>query len=152
PQHQHWYEDLPARDAPIDRAPGMVHGDVNTMDEACLEVSRASTLMRGGAALFGSLGIGFIVFFLVFFGRIFFPLEQGLLVPFITSIFGFAFLVCMVILFFRTDFSIPRDRPIRFNRSRRKVYVYEYAYTWNPFIKWPATIKEFDWDTLQAEI
>ncbi|RNF84989.1 hypothetical protein EER27_04145 [Lysobacter psychrotolerans] len=42
--------------------------------------------------------------------------------------------------------------PVRFNRRIGKVFVYHHWHTWNPFGRWPATIKEFDWDTVHAEL
>ena len=155
PQHRYWYEDLPERDAPPDRAPKMVHGDVNAMDDVCLEVSRASTLMRGAALFFGSVGGLFLPVGILFFGFLLFDDDISLddrifLIP--------AFLVALaalgwgVILSLKVDLLIPRDRPIRFSRARRKVYVYEHAYGMNPFVKWPTTVKEFDWGTLHAEV
>lgn len=154
PQHRHWYEDLPGRDVPMDRVPQMVHGDVNSMGDVFLEVSRASTLMRGAGVmaafivLFGGV-VGLIVYVFLFF-----PMEYSFnyFFPFIVvSIL----LVCSPWVFYyflSLDCAISKDRPIRFNRSRNKVYVYEHSHKINPFISWPVTLKEFDWNTLHAEI
>lgn len=152
PQHSHWYEDLPERDAPMDRAPEMVHGDINAIDRNYLEVSRASTLMRGPGLLFGTIGA--IIFFIMF-GFLFhllFPIDRDLrfLIAMLPATIVMA--VWLTYLLFKIDLMVPRDRPIRLNRISRKVYVYEYAFSNNPFKKWALTIKEFDWNTLRAEI
>ncbi|RPE75864.1 DUF6708 domain-containing protein [Vulcaniibacterium tengchongense] len=152
PEHPHWYEDLPERDAPLDRAPKMVHGDVNAMDAICLEISRASTLMRGLGIAFGLVSVAGLIFFVVMICLVLFPLEPDLIVPLAISPLLAAMGVWIAFLLLKTDLSIPRDRPVRLNRTQRKVYVYEHAYGMNPFKKWPTTVKVFDWDTLQAEL
>ena len=58
----------------------------------------------------------------------------------------------MGIFALRLDLAPPRDEPIRFNRKRGKVYVTIFKHTWNPFAKWGAITKEFDWNTIQAEV
>ncbi|MBN3858019.1 hypothetical protein G3N59_32000 [Paraburkholderia sp. Ac-20340] len=46
----------------------------------------------------------------------------------------------------------PRDLPLRFNRLRRKVYVYGFhSVWWNPFTRWYVTTTSYDWDDLRAE-
>lgn len=151
PQHPHWYEDLPAIDAPADRIPKMVHGDINSVDPNYLEVSRASTLMRGVGILFGAFGLGVLIFVLYMY-RFFFPLEPDLIAPFIIVSLGILGLCFGIFLLFKIDLSIPRDRPVRFNASRQKIYVYEHVFSWNPFVKWPIKIKIFDWSNIQAEL
>jgi len=66
-----------------------------------------------------------------------------------------AFLVDVILIFFcvRIDTAIPRDEPIRFNRLRRKVYVYSFHYIlWNPFARWYVTTRAYNWDDLRAEV
>ncbi|MBN3840457.1 hypothetical protein G3N61_13885 [Burkholderia sp. Ac-20349] len=53
---------------------------------------------------------------------------------------------------YRADVSVPRDLPLRFNRLRRKVYVYGFhSVWWNPFTRWYVTTASYDWDDLRAE-
>ena len=48
---------------------------------------------------------------------------------------------------------VPRDQPIRFNRKRQKIYIFDYHRNqWNPWGKWPATVKVFDWADIHGEI
>lgn len=46
----------------------------------------------------------------------------------------------------------PRDTPIRFNRKRQKIYVYEFQRKWNPWVHWPTVIKVYDWKDIRAEM
>ncbi|KUY93642.1 hypothetical protein WS48_16200 [Burkholderia sp. RF7-non_BP1] len=63
-------------------------------------------------------------------------------------IFG-AWCTCV---FYRMDISPPRNLPIRFNRARRKAYVYGFHWVWwNPFTRWYVTTASYDWDNLRAE-
>lgn len=55
-------------------------------------------------------------------------------------------------VFYRADVSPPRDLPLRFNRLRRKVYVYSFhSVWWNPFERAYVTTASYDWDDLRAE-
>ncbi|MBF8724299.1 hypothetical protein IRZ56_22110 [Pseudomonas guariconensis] len=52
------------------------------------------------------------------------------------------------------DLELPRDEPIRFNRLRRKVYVYQYKYDHLRVFsrrRWGVQPKVYDWDDLHAE-
>lgn len=150
--HPHWYEDLPARDSPPNRPPKMVHGDINAMDSIYLEVSRASTIMRGIGIFFGALGLLGFSWVLFFMLLALFPIDDETFIFIFFWPIALLIAVYSVLLSLRLDISIPRDRPVRFNRINRKIYVYEAAYGMNPFRKWPTTIKIFDWNTLRAEL
>lgn len=155
PRHVHWYEDLVERDAPEDRKPKLVDGDMNAIDGICLEVSRASTLIRGAGVVFGTVGIAFLIFGLVFIATLVF--DSAIKIDeLLVAAFGLAIavtgLLWGVVLLLRLDLTVPRDRPVRFNRIRNKVFVYEHAFSINSFAKWPIQVKVFDWNTLQAEL
>ncbi len=63
-----------------------------------------------------------------------------------------ALCVWAVCVFYRADVSAPRSLPLRFNRLRRKVYVYDFhSVWWNPFTRWYVTTASYDWDDLRAE-
>jgi hypothetical protein len=59
----------------------------------------------------------------------------------------------MGVAMIRYDIQLPRDEPIRFNRIRRRVYVYLVEPRYNPFAKGPRVIRvvAFDWDSLRAK-
>lgn len=161
PQNPHWYADLPARGAPDDDRPA-IFGDLNHIDEIYLEISKASGKLRGGAIFFGMLAFGPVFFVIWLVGSDIPGLIQDtfdlirddpwmtILLPlYPLMLFG---LFAQGIFGFRLDLTTPRDEPVRFNRKRGKVYLSEFKHTWNPFAKWEAIAKEFDWHTLQAEV
>ena len=54
----------------------------------------------------------------------------------------------------RMDTAAPRDEPIRFNRARRKVYVYRFYHNGlRPFSRtaWYCRAEAYNWDDLRAE-
>jgi hypothetical protein len=58
------------------------------------------------------------------------------------------------VYFWRMDTNAPRDEPIRFNRARRKVYVYRFYHNWlRPFSRtaWYCRAEAYNWDDLRAE-
>ncbi|QCR38497.1 DUF6708 domain-containing protein [Nissabacter sp. SGAir0207] len=61
-------------------------------------------------------------------------------------IFSLMFLSIKIALY------VPRSLPIRFNRARQKVYVYQHTRSWNPWVRWPTTIKVFDWADIHGEL
>ena len=62
--------------------------------------------------------------------------------------------VWLGIYIWRMDVEAPRDEPIRFNRLRRKVYVYRFFHDGaKPFSRtaWGVRPVAYDWDDLHAE-
>ncbi|WP_309475557.1 MULTISPECIES: DUF6708 domain-containing protein [unclassified Pseudomonas] len=60
----------------------------------------------------------------------------------------------LVAYIWRMDTEAPRDEPIRFNRLRRKVYVYRFFHNGLlPFsrVAWGVLPVAYDWDDLHAE-
>ncbi|MDR6396906.1 DUF6708 domain-containing protein [Herbaspirillum seropedicae] len=127
--------------------------DLNHVDENYLEISRASSFMRGGG---------------VFLGIIFLSIMGGLLIPaVIESGSGFftrnpflGALTCAIILgcivgalfLMLYDFLLPRDSPVRFNRCTQKVYFYEYQTSKRWITAWRKEVKAYDWNCIEAEI
>jgi len=159
PPCEGWQRDLPGpNDSPTD-VPDIVSGAPNHLDGTYLELSRRSFSIRG---LFIGFGLISTVWCLVsMFGSIPFLLEDlsrkgrldeelviSILLVFSTTIVTFL----SACIFFRLDISPPRSEPVRFNRLRRKAYVYGYQFVWwNPFTRWTVTTKSYDWDDLRAE-
>ena len=50
------------------------------------------------------------------------------------------------------DCNIPRDLPVRFYRQARKIVVYDYSLSLNPFARRRVVVKTFDWDNVYAEL
>ena len=50
------------------------------------------------------------------------------------------------------DVSVPRDLPLRFNRSRQRLYAYNFSDSWwNPFKRWHVAPVTYDWCQVRAE-
>lgn len=151
PQHRHWYEDLPLLGEKQAETP-CIDEECNKLNEVFLEVSRSSSIMRGillWFALFGVLTVFPLFLFsmkLAFTSR---DIGIGL-----TALALIVYGVGGAILFYclRFELQAPLDRPVRFNRKKRKIYIYEYNWTWNPFGRWRTAFKVFDWDNVRAEI
>lgn len=118
------------------------------MDDAYLEVSRRRNKLRGLLLFLAT----FCIAWLVFGVPILMIGELDFFYFFIASptYIGIFWLTAMII---RVDTSIPRDEPIRFNRLRRKVYVYSFHFSkWNPFARWYVTTHTYNWEDLRAEL
>ncbi len=150
-----WQRDLPGPHDTPDEAPTIAFDAPNHLDAVYLEVPRRTFFIRGVLMVFGLL-ITVATFTLVYM------LLTGILTPKKVNV---QFFVDLAIYFsiiaiaswaaaisFRLDLSIPCSEPIRFNRLRRKVYVYDFKFDWSkPFTRWFASPKSFDWDDLRAE-
>lgn len=89
-----------------------------------------------------------IMFFTLFF-QPFIHNSKGL--SFIATC-GFIGLLSLFLLNVRTVLFVPRGTPIRLNRSHQKIYIYDYKRRWNPWVRWPTTIKVFDWVDIHGEM
>ena len=57
-----------------------------------------------------------------------------------------------LLFFLKTYFVVPRDQPLRLNRKRQKIYVFNYNRSRLPWLHWPVTIKTYNWADLYGEI
>ena len=147
-----WVEDLPKDGAAYWGSPKLPAELVNRIDDVVLEISRSSIIMRGGPLLFAILGLFcFFACFLLLI-KIAFPLDSEV----IAVVFVFPVLLLgaswIVFLLFKTDLGISSDRPVRFNRALKKVYVYEHSYSLNPFREWLVAVRVFDWSDVDTKI
>ncbi len=152
-----WKRDLPMPDqAPsTEPYPPVLSNPPNHVDSIYLELPRSTYTMRGLCAW---LAIAILV-----------SSPYPLILPFLfppapwESIdFGFI-LICVVLSIItfwsgiyacRMTVLAPRDEPIRFNRLRRKVYVYRCHHDGlRPFSRtaWRVRSEIYDWDDLRAE-
>jgi len=121
---------------------------VNSIDDIYLELSRRRNKLRGLLLFLAAFCIAWLVFGI----PILMIGELDIFYFFIASptYIGIFWLTAMII---RLDASIPRDEPIRFNRLRRKVYVYSFHFSkWNPFARWYVTTHAYNWEDLRAEL
>ena len=152
-----WKRDLPGPNEPpsIEPYPPVLTNPPNHVDDVYLELARATMRMRG-------VGVCIAPFFFllstiapIFLISDIFKLESTPpLVPSILLLIAFAVALWSGIYVWRMDTSAPRDEPIRFNRARRKVYVYRFRHNGlKPFSRsaWGAHPEVYDWDNLHAE-
>ncbi|QOF78332.1 DUF6708 domain-containing protein [Variovorax sp. 38R] len=150
PAHPQWAQDLALRDAPPSGKADS-WDELNHLDEVYLEFSMASDIPRGfmlwgGVACVAvGLGLSYLLFKVTTWEGVA-NWMVGLLIVmwFVALSHG--------IFFLRFDLCLPKDRPVRFNRSQGKVYANSYVWNHNPFGRWGGRVKVFEWSTLQAEI
>ncbi|BET63191.1 MULTISPECIES: DUF6708 domain-containing protein [Yersinia pseudotuberculosis complex] len=152
PVLKNWTEDLPKNDKAQQTAPRLTW--VNQINDIWLEIPRYENLLWWG---------GWVV---VFFSLIIIPLCTYILSDavsdyvngdvniFIILFFMLAllFFISVAVLNLRMVLFVPRGAPVRFNRKRQKVYVYEYQRNWNPWVRWPTTVKVFDWADVYGQM
>lgn len=148
PPYRGWVRDL---HAPSSGEPTLRIKEVpvvNGMNDTYLEVSRRPNYLRGLLLLLAPFGIAWLIFAIpmLMIGKLDFFFFFIASPTFIGTFWATALLV-------RVDISIPRDEPLRFNRIRRKVYVYKFHFSkWNPFTRWYVITRAYNWDDLRAEV
>ena len=65
----------------------------------------------------------------------------GLIIPFLMACFGLNMYL-----------MVPRDQPLRLNRKRQKIYVFNYNRSRLPWLHCPVTIKTYYWADVYGEI
>lgn len=145
---QYWDEDLPKQAGDQKAAPQLIR--VNEINDIWMEIPRYVNYGWGGQwfSVITSLAcLPFCLWFLLLPGFL-------INIPIVLSLFillvSFA-LICFCIFGLRSVLFEPRGAPIRFNRKRQKVYVYEYQKSIWPWKRWPVVIKVFDWADIQGE-
>ncbi|MDK9355799.1 DUF6708 domain-containing protein [Lelliottia wanjuensis] len=141
-----WEEDLPGNKEPQTVIGQLIR--VTEINDTWLEMPRYENIMWGGA-LFSSAAL--LAPLMMFFYSIF--IVSSNLLFLIVSIVVFFIVLSIFWLNLRMALFVPRDQPIRFNRKRQKIYIFDYHRNhWNPWGKWPATVKVFDWADIHGEI
>ena len=149
PPNPHWEQDLVLRNSPPS-GKADAWDELNHLDPTYLEFSMTSDVLRG---LMLCLGLVAFVFSLLGMGLIG-PLDSDSVDMGNLLLVGLPSLVLAFVgvFFFRLDLCLPKDRPVRFNRRRGKVYANYYTWNHNPFGRWAGGVKVFNWGDLQAEI
>ncbi|MGP8471133.1 DUF6708 domain-containing protein [Burkholderia sp. PR2] len=145
PPARGWLADLPEPNAVPNEEPGLDGCVLSQLNDVYLELSRSYLKVRG---LLVWIAVGSALVFLFSFPDYIFDGMESFLLA------GASLLLCTwyLLLMIRVDISPPRDLPLRFNRLRRKMYVYEIDVVWwNPFIRWPTRAVAYDWDDVRAE-
>ena len=141
-----WRADLPGPTDIQNEEPSLDGCSINHLSDIYLELPRSLFQVRGLMFLFNVVFVPFSVSLLwgVPYG--------GGAETFIIWIACWLIFIWSVFVTLRSDISPPRDLPLRFNRLRRKMYVYEIDIVWwNPFIRWPIRAVAYDWDDVRAE-
>ena len=147
PPARGWQADLPEPSIVPNEEPGLDGGEPNHLDEIYLELPRSYLYFRGVLVLIGLICIPFSIWSV---GGFFEDINNvgDLMVGGVTSLV----FIWSALMMLRVDISPPRDLPLRFNRLRRKMYVYEIDVVWwNPFIRWPIRAVAYNWDDVRAE-
>jgi hypothetical protein len=148
PQAEKWEEDLPEKyDLQQPTAPRLIR--VNEINDIWMEIPRYENIWWGGLWFFSLLMVCPIPFM---FSVVFSPdfsSDAGFICSFSIMIFIF---LSLVLLWFRTALYVPRGTPVRLNRKRQKVYVYEHQRSIWPWMRWPTVIKVFDWTDIHGEM
>ncbi|MDG9881280.1 hypothetical protein N7650_00370 [Pseudomonas sp. GD04058] len=144
-----WQEDLPGPDEAPNLAPALGLDTPNHQDDIFLELPRKSGLLRGVVILFAPVIcinlLSLLWLFLSDWSAL--KLEEW----FILSL-GIFVAVWSLFLCVKFDVSPPRDLPLRFNRTRQRLYAYNFKYRWwNPFKRWQVTPVAYDWSQVRAE-
>ncbi|MEN5162011.1 DUF6708 domain-containing protein [Achromobacter spanius] len=144
-----WIADLPE---PWTNPPSPTALEGNTpnhLDGIYLEVSRGSALVRGVLFWLGVMMA--IVGVILVIQPSPFTLFNDILIV-ITEFLVISVCIWMAALSIRLDISPPRDLPLRFNRSRQRLYAYNYRDSWwNPFKRWRVAPVAYDWSQVRAE-
>ncbi|MET3654751.1 DUF6708 domain-containing protein [Dyella japonica] len=153
-----WQQDLPGPNEPLAEAPTLLWLTPTCLDNVYMQLSRNTLSVRGfllvGASMMALTTIAYVAF------AVWLPLSMEMLGDSLAEIALYvsiqivmtAFGVWSTLVFYRIDASPPRDLPLRFNRLRRKVYVYGFhSVWWNPFTRWYVTTASYHWDDLRAE-
>ncbi|BFI58509.1 hypothetical protein KD4_24540 [Yersinia pseudotuberculosis] len=150
PQVKYWEEDLPEQHEEQPTAPQLIR--VNKINDTWMEIPRYENISWSGMWVVGllsliSLGMYCSFFqFPDFFSKV--SLEDKITILVIIFLF-----ISLFFFFMKMALFVPRGTPVRFNRQRQKVYVYEHQRSnWNPWSRWPTVIKVFDWADIHGEM
>ena len=146
PQADYWEEDLPGRDEKQTCKPQLIR--LSKKNDTWMEIP-CYTNKSWGALWFLIVILipPFIVAAGLLFKRNLYSFAWGVLIV----LAGLFVIVSLILFAFRAVMYSPRWTPIRFNRKRQKVYVYEYQRSWNPWARWPVVVKVFDWQDIYGE-
>lgn len=152
-----WKRDLPApNESPsTEPYPLVLSNPPNHVDGVYLELARATMRVRGVGVWLTPficlLSLGFPATLVAF------AIKDNNAPPaslVLVALLGFITASWLGTYFWRMDTQAPRDEPIRFNRARRKIYVYRFHHDGlRPFSRtaWGVRVDVFDWDDLRAE-
>ncbi|QLK62979.1 hypothetical protein GE278_20470 [Enterobacteriaceae bacterium Kacie_13] len=143
---QYWDEDLPKQAEDQKAAPQLIR--VNEINDVWMEIPRYENVMWAAIWFCAFLLMIPLIMSMTFFQLPGMTSELPFMFALIFAVFVF---LSFLVYCFRTVLFEPRGAPVRFNRKRQKVYVYEYQKSLWPWKRWPVVIKVFDWADIQGE-
>ncbi|BET63196.1 hypothetical protein KD5_24500 [Yersinia pseudotuberculosis] len=150
PQVKYWEEDLPEQHEDQPTAPRLIR--VNEINDTWMEIPRYENIWWGGLWLFSFVFLIPFILSMMFLQLPGFYSKSPTEMKFFFGISNFS-LLSLIFFCFRMALFVPRGTPVRFNRKRQKVYVYEHQRSnWNPWSRWPTVIKVFDWADIHGEM
>ena len=142
PPNSCWREDMPESHEPQLVPPQL--RCMTTRNDIYLEVPQYSTEVSWLMMLpLSALVVGVMFYFIFLFVSIGFYMFS-----FVSTAVLFSFLL----FFLRIYFITPRDQPIRLNRKRQKLYIFNYNRSRLPWLNWPVSIKVYNWADVYGEI
>ena len=144
-----WQEDMPDNNQPQLVPPQLIW--LNKKNSICMEIPRYEGVVWGGM-IFGAIMTLAIIFFMTVLGWL---IEQELGEERILIIYaiGDFFLILLMTMFLKIYFFEPRDKPVRLNSTRQKIYTFDYKRKWwNPWARWPTTVKAYHWADIHGEM
>lgn len=145
PQAERWQADLPVQWLEHGVEPNAIW--LNEKNDIWLEIPRYENQISWDWGI--SLSFVIIVF-MVMFSTVAFNASLDIILTLI--LFDFLFFSVFLFNIKMTCFT-PRGTPVRLNRKRQKIYIYEHRRSsWNPWTEWPVEIRVFHWDEVRGEI
>jgi hypothetical protein len=152
-----WKYDLPGpNDPPVcEPCAQLIDNPPNNSAVVHLELARAALRTRGAVIILVILFIPIFLFSLYsFFDIAFTPRLYDKSTLMLIMFAATASLLWMGVFLWRLELEMPLDEPIRFNRERRKIYVYRFHFSGlKPFSRtaWGVRPAVYDWDDVRAE-
>ncbi|WP_313052121.1 DUF6708 domain-containing protein [Atlantibacter hermannii] len=140
-----WREDMPENHEPQLVPPQLRW--LATRNDIYLEVPRYGTdVIWGGMIITATLMLSMVIFFIVS------SILSGFYVFIIIAVVASLVLSFLCFLSLKMYFIAPRNQPIRLNRKRQKIYLFDYKRSRLPWLKWPVTITSYSWADVYGEI
>ncbi|MEG5483180.1 DUF6708 domain-containing protein [Enterobacter kobei] len=142
-----WSGDLPEHAKNCRFPPQLIR--VNELNDIWMEIPRYVNFGWGWMWPLSFLPTISLIFCILFF---FHPVVLSHILPAL-FVFGTGILISSSFLIYnvKTLLFEPRGAPVRFNRKRQKVYVYEFQKSIWPWKRWHPVIKVFDWKDIHGE-
>jgi hypothetical protein len=157
PPAKNWRYDLSTPNDPPDIWPCllMMPHPPNRVNDIFLELPREEIVNKGFAA-YMAIPITILMTLLLItpIAYAILAAEMPSFILLFSALFGFGIGMRGAVYYWRIDMQSPVDNPIRFNRARRKVYVYRFHHSgWHLFSNtgWGIKPAACRWDDLHAE-